>query len=85
MLTDSRTLAAYAEGAGIYRIIPESVAIPTNTHDVVDLVRRAMQRGTPLIPRGAGSGMPGGNVGRGMILDLSRGFQTLEIDPQRRR
>jgi FAD/FMN-containing dehydrogenase len=84
VLTDSRTLAAYAEGAGIYRIIPEAVAIPTNTNEVVDLVRRAVERGTPLIPRGAGSGMPGGNVGRGMILDLSRGFRTLEVDPQHR-
>jgi FAD/FMN-containing dehydrogenase len=84
LLTDSRTLAAYAEGAGIYRIIPESVAIPTNTNEVVELVRRAMERGTPLIPRGAGSGMPGGNVGRGMILDLSRGFRNLEVDPHHR-
>jgi len=85
VLTDSRTLAAYAEGAGIYRIIPEAVAIPTTTNEVVDLVRRAVERGTPLIPRGAGSGMPGGNVGRGMILDLSRGFRTLEVDSQHRR
>ncbi len=85
VLTDSRTLAAYAEGAGIYRIIPEAVAIPTNTNEVVDLVRRAVERGTPIIPRGAGSGMPGGNVGRGIILDLTRGFRTLELDPQQRR
>jgi FAD/FMN-containing dehydrogenase len=38
----------------------------------------------PLIPRGAGSGMPGGNVGRGMILDLSQGFHGVSVDPHSR-
>ncbi|MGE5743289.1 MAG: FAD-binding oxidoreductase, partial [Gemmatimonadota bacterium] len=62
-LTDPRTRAAYSEGAGIYRIIPDAVAIPAGIEDVVELVRVAERTGAPLIPRGAGSGMPGGNVG----------------------
>src|SRR5262249_15555670 len=40
--------------------------------------------GLSLTPRGAGSGMPGGNIGRGLVLDMSQGFRTLEIDPERR-
>src|SRR6266540_1520090 len=86
LLTDARTRAAYAEGAGIYRIVPAGVAIPANVAELAELVRWAGQTRTPLIPRGAGSGMPGGNVGTGVIVDLSTGggFSELVIDPQTR-
>ena len=84
LLTDSRTRAAYAEGAGIYRIVPTAVAIPDDALDLAALVRWATATHTPLIPRGAGSGMPGGNVGAGVIVDLSRGFTEFTLDPQRR-
>jgi len=82
--TDPRVRAAYAEGAGIYRIIPDAVAIPRSTPEVAEVITWARQSRRPLVPRGAGSGMPGSNVGRGVILDLSQGFGHLEIDPQRR-
>lgn len=84
LVTDPRVRAAYAEGAGIYRIIPAAVATPTNTAEVVDLVRHAAASRLALTPRGAGSGMPGGNVGAGIIVDMSTGFSTLSVDPQRR-
>ena len=84
-LTDPRTRSAYSEGAGIYRIVPQAVAIPRDIAGLATLVRDAERRGTPLIPRGAGSGMPGGNVGRGVIVDCSQGFRTLELDPAGRR
>src|SRR6266545_5195849 len=86
LVTDPRVRAAYAEGAGIYRIVPSAVAIPKNRDDVVALVRHAAESHLALIPRGAGSGMPGGNVGSGVIVDLSTGggFSELVIDPQTR-
>ena len=82
--TDPRIRAAYAEGAGIYRIVPEAVALPRSTADVAAVIAWAKQHHHPLIPRGSGSGMPGGNVGRGVILDLSQGFRELTIDPHAR-
>jgi FAD/FMN-containing dehydrogenase len=84
LITDPRVRAAYAEGAGIYRIVPTAVAIPENISDVVSLVRQANESRTALIPRGAGSGMPGGNVGTGVIVDLSIGFSDLAVDPHSR-
>ena len=84
LVTDARVRAAYAEGAGIYRILPAAVALPENQDDVVALVREARESHLALIPRGSGSGMPGGNVGHGVIVDLSTGFSDLVIDPQRR-
>src|SRR2546425_7613840 len=80
LLTDARSRAAYAEGAGIYRIVPRAVTIPKTVADVQHLMRWAAATGTSLVPRGAGSGMPGGSVGHGVIVDLSRGFGDLVVD-----
>src|SRR5437667_7079739 len=82
LVTDPRVRAAYAEGAGVYRIVPAAVAIPQTVDDVVSLVRQAAASKIALIPRGAGSGMPGGNVGSGIIADLSIGFAELVIEAQ---
>ncbi|MFN0181093.1 MAG: FAD-binding oxidoreductase [Gemmatimonadales bacterium] len=68
---DDRARAAYSEGAGIYRIVPRAVAIPSTTRALVDIVRWAGAEGVPLVPRGSGSGMPGGNVGDGVLVDLT--------------
>jgi len=84
LITDPRIRAAYAEGAGIYRIVPAAVAIPEDVPEVAALLGWAAETRTPLIPRGAGSGMPGGNVGAGVIVDLSTGFAELVVDAQRR-
>lgn len=80
--TDDLARAYYSEGAGIYRIIPRAVAVPHDLDDLVTLVRWAGETGTALVPRSAGSGMAGGNVGTGVVVDLSRGFLGApRIDP----
>ena len=84
LLTDPRIRAAYAEGAGIYRIVPAGVAVPQAVEELQHLVRWAVDTGTPLVPRGAGSGMPGGNVGPGVIVDLSQAFHRVAPDWSRR-
>src|ERR1051325_7606297 len=73
LLTDFRTRAAYSEGAGIYRIVPAAVAVP---HGVEELQR--------LVPRGAGSGVAGGSVGRDVVVDMSQGFRWTAPDWSRR-
>ena len=84
--TDVAARAAYAEGAGIYRILPAAVAVPSDTDDLITLVRWAGTAGTSLVPRGAGSGMAGGNVGAGVVVDLTRGFRApCVVDPAARR
>src|SRR5437870_4394060 len=85
LLTDFRIRAAYSEGAGIHRIVPAAVAVPRGVEELRALVRWAGATGTPLVPRGAGSGMAGGSVGRGVVVDLSRGFNWTAPDwPGRR-
>jgi FAD/FMN-containing dehydrogenase len=82
--TDLRARAAYAEGAGIYRILPEAVCVPADRQDVVSLVRWAPAHRAPLVPRGAGSAMGGGNVGEGVVVDLTGLERRLEILPAER-
>jgi len=85
LLTDLRIRAAYSEGAGIYRVLPAAVAVPRGVEELQALVRWAGASGTPLVPRGAGSGMAGGSVGRGTLVDLSQGFHWTAPDWARRR
>jgi FAD/FMN-containing dehydrogenase len=83
---DLRTRAAYAEGAGIYRILPRAVCLPQDESDLADLVCWAADYRVPLVPRGAGSAMGGGNVGEGVIVDLTgMADRRIEIDPAGRR
>src|SRR5690242_11172606 len=78
--TDDAARAVYAEAAGIARVVPRAVAVPADADDVVMLVRWAHETGTPLVPRGSGSSMPGGAIGRGVILDLSRLRRIAAVD-----
>ncbi len=83
--TDLDARALYAEGAGIARTVPSAVAVPSDPEDVATLVRWARQTGTPLIPRGSGSGMAAGAVGPHLLVDLSRLRQMGAVDAQSRR
>jgi FAD/FMN-containing dehydrogenase len=85
LLTSPRVRAAYAESAGPYRIVPHAVAVPRTVGDVRALVRWAAASGTALVPRGAGSAMPGSSVGDGVIVDLSQGFTAVAVDRAARR
>ncbi|MGH7703812.1 MAG: FAD-binding oxidoreductase [Gemmatimonadales bacterium] len=83
--TDDRARAAYAEGAGIYRILPRGVALPADADDLGELVRWAGEQGQALIPRGAGSALTGANVGEGLVVDLTQmGPRRLRIHPEAR-
>ena len=59
---------------GPVSIAPLAVARPAHAEDVVTLVRTAASRGWTLTPRGGATGMPGGNVGPGIAVDMTHGF-----------
>ena len=82
---DDDARAVYSEAAGIARAVPAAVAIPADADDVPALVRWARSTGTPLIPRGSGSSMAGGAIGRGVIVDLSRLDTMGPVDTDKRR
>ena len=77
--TDDVARALYAEGAGILRIVPQAVAVPAGADDLALLARWAAGAGLALVPRGAGSGMPGGNIGTGVVVDLTQAFRDAPV------
>src|SRR6266545_4621313 len=83
--TDDRARAAYAEGAGIFRILPAAVCVPRDREDVASLAHWASAHRVALVPRGAGSAMGGGNVGDGVIVDLTALPRQIEVDGRARR
>src|SRR4029077_19641399 len=80
-LTDPPIRAAYSAGAGIYRIVPRAVVIPRTPEQLSQVLVR--EAGRSFVPRGAGSGMPGGNVGADVVVDCSS-LKGLTLDPDRR-
>jgi len=72
-------LEAFSGSTGPVHIRPRALATPRSPQDLASLVRWAREEGETLIPRGAGTGMPGGNVGPGIVVDLTTHFDW--IDP----
>lgn len=83
---DPTTREQHARAAGPLYIAPAAVATPRDASDLCRLVRWAADTGTPLVPRGAATGMPGGNVGPGVAVDLLSHFDEIgSPEPERRR
>ncbi|HXD48035.1 MAG TPA: FAD-binding oxidoreductase [Gemmatimonadaceae bacterium] len=79
---DDEARAVYSEAAGIGRILPRAAAVPVDVDDLSLLARWATETRTPLLPRGSGSSMPGGAIGDGVIVDLSRWRTMGDVDSQ---
>ncbi len=75
---DPLTLAMFASDASWYQIEPLGVAFPKHRDDVIALAKYAAEKKIPLIPRGAGSSVTGGALGRGLIVDCSRHLTAIE-------
>ena len=61
---------------------PDCVVFPQTTADVVGIVRLAQQHKTPLVGRGAGTGLSGGAIARhgGIVTSFARMNRILAID-----
>jgi len=77
-------LAAYQYDGSADRGVPDVVALPASTDQVVQCVRLAAELGVPVVPRGAGTGLSAGAVPArgGLVLCLARLKRILEVDPQ---
>jgi len=64
--------AAFSTDASIYRIVPLCVVAPRSKQDVAAVVRYAREEGISVVARGAGSGVAGESLGRGIVFDMSR-------------
>ena len=71
------TTALYASDAGLYQMSPLGVAFPLDRDDVGTLARYSAETDLPLIARGAGTGIAGGAIGSGLIVDFSRHMRNV--------
>src|SRR2546427_3897360 len=82
---DNLTRQLYATDASIYQIEPVAVAFPRNARQASSLIEAAAQAGVSVIPRGAGTGLVGGAIGDGLVIDFSRHNREItELDLERR-
>jgi glycolate dehydrogenase FAD-linked subunit len=75
-------LAEYGSDATKLEAMPDAVVFPQNSEEVSLILRLAGEKGFPVIPRGAGSGMSGGAVPvkAGIVMAMNRFDSILVID-----
>ena len=74
---DNLTRQLYATDASIYQIEPCAVAFPRDASQASSVFKAAAEAGVPIVPRGAGTGLVGGAIGEGLIVDLARHSQQI--------
>ena len=79
-------LIVYEYDGTIDRALPDAVAFPASTAQVVETLRIARAHGVPVTPRGAGTGLSGGALAikGGVLVALNRMRGILEIDTANR-
>ncbi len=73
-------IEAYASDASIYRIDPQAVACPKSVEDALKAIKSALNRKMSVTPRGGGTGLAGGALGSGQIVDFSGLNNVLSVD-----
>jgi len=77
-------LMLYEYDGSVEKGRPDCVVFPRSTAEVVGIVQLARKHETPLVGRGAGTGLSGGAIARhgGIITSFARMNQILEIDAE---
>jgi FAD/FMN-containing dehydrogenase/Fe-S oxidoreductase len=77
LLFDPLSRALYSTDASIFQVKPAGVIVPRDEDDVRALVGYAAQHRLALVARGAGSGVAGEALGKGLVVDLSQHFRAI--------
>src|SRR5438093_1133770 len=86
VIDDPATLLPHAYDASFWSLrqqrLPDVVVVPRTTAEVAGVVRLADATGTPVVPRGAGTGQTGGAIAArgGIVISFARMREILEID-----
>lgn len=82
VLCEAEDLSLYEYDGGVDKARPEMVVFPSSTYHVEALARMAKKHGTPIVGRGAGTGLSGGAIPRagGMVISFARMKQIVEVD-----
>lgn len=78
---DAISRRIYSVDASIYEVEPLGVLLPKSIKDLVAAVNIARKAKVPVVPRGAATGITGGCLGEGLIIDTSKYLnQILDIN-----
>ncbi len=82
VLSRSEDLMLYEYDGSVEVGSPRCIVFPTSTQQVAAIVRLANRYETPIVGRGAGTGLSGGAIARcgGIVVAFSRMNRVLEID-----
>ncbi|OHB80272.1 MAG: hypothetical protein A2W31_16050 [Planctomycetes bacterium RBG_16_64_10] len=69
---DALSRQLYATDASIYQVEPAGVALPRSVAEVASAIKAIASAGQAVIPRGAGTGLAGGAIGAGIVMDFAR-------------
>jgi FAD/FMN-containing dehydrogenase/Fe-S oxidoreductase len=69
---DNLTRQLYATDASLYQVEPAAVAFPRGPRQAAAAITAAAEAEISLTPRGAGSGLVGGAIGEGLIIEFAR-------------
>jgi FAD/FMN-containing dehydrogenase/Fe-S oxidoreductase len=78
VLDDPVSCNLYSVDASIYELSPQAIVIPRDKQDVVAAVDLAREYGIPITARGAATGITGGCLGTGIILDLAQHLNQIQ-------
>jgi len=82
---DNLTRQLYATDASIYQIEPAAVAFPRDARQASAVIQAGAQAALSVTPRGAGTGLAGGAIGDGLVVDLARFNRRIgKLDLERR-
>lgn len=82
---DALTRRLYATDASIYQVEPAAVAFPRSPGETGAIVQAAAADSLSVIPRGAGTGLVGGAIGDGLVIDQARYNRRIsQLDVQAR-
>ncbi len=87
VLSARTDLLMYEYDGSVEQARPECVVFPRSTEDVVGIVKLATRTQTPIVARGAGTGLSGGALARrgGIMIAFPRMNRILEIDAENQR
>lgn len=73
----------YSKDASLFQVVPEGVCAPASLEELREILDYARHERKSVTARGAGTGITGGCLGKGLVIDLSRHLnRILSIDPQ---
>jgi glycolate oxidase len=82
VLSEASDLMLYEYDGSVELGSPKCIVFPSSTREVSEIVRLANRYETPMVGRGAGTGLSGGAIARngGIVIVFSRMNRILEID-----